>query len=171
MNGKKSGEPFYNKIEEYLLAFFFSLMVIITGFTVFSRYLFSFTFSWAEQATRIFFVWITFIGISLAAYKSRHLKVTAVTLVMSKKAGERLIFFGDFVSFLFGFYIAYYILDIIIMTIQKGQVFPSMPWLPTWTMYMGGVLGMIGFSLRLLQVSIVPFIRDNLLGGSRAKQE
>jgi TRAP-type C4-dicarboxylate transport system permease small subunit len=152
-------DPFYNHIEEYVLAFFFAWMVVITAVSAVTRYFFGYTASWAEQVTRIFFVWITMAGISWAGFKGKHLKVTAISLVVPQKAAEFLIFLGDLLTAIFGVYITYYIITIMVSQIQTHQVFPSVPWLPVWTMYLAGVFGMLGLSIRLCQASIIPYLR------------
>ncbi|MGE4284529.1 MAG: TRAP transporter small permease [Clostridia bacterium] len=155
--------PFHDKIEEYIIIVFFSLMVIITAVNVFSRYLLSFTFSWAEQVTRIFFVWITFAGISLAAGRSMHLRVSAITLILPKRWGSKVLFIGDFVAAIFGIFMSYKIIFLIQVIVVKSQTFSAVPWLPVWIMYLPGTLGMLGFSIRLIQTSIWPTIKKRLM--------
>ena len=46
------------------------LMIILVIFNVFSRYLFNFSISWAEEVATICFVWSVFMGAS-ATYKNR----------------------------------------------------------------------------------------------------
>lgn len=73
----KTKTPWYNKIEMAIIVVLFSCMTLITFGSVVSRYCFSFTFSWAEQLTRVMFVWITFAGISLAGLRGAHMRVSA----------------------------------------------------------------------------------------------
>ena len=154
-----SNRTFYDRIEEYVIAVCFSLMVIITAFTVFSRYSLSFTFSWAEQLTRIFFVWITFAGISLAAGRSMHLRVMAITLIIPKKMIPIVLLFADTLTAIFGFFISYKIFILIQIMVDRNQTFSAIPWLPVWVMYLPGTLGMLGFSIRLIQSSIWPAVK------------
>ena len=51
----KTKTPWYNKIEMAIIVVLFSCMTLITFGSVVSRYCFSFTFSWAEQLTRVMF--------------------------------------------------------------------------------------------------------------------
>lgn len=152
------------KIEEYILAVLFGAMVLITSVNIFTRYLMSYTFSWAEQVTRILFVWITMTGVSLAALKGKHLKVTALTMILPKKAGKAVLFIGNIISAVFGIVIAYYIFDLILNMIKFPQSFSAMPWLPVWVMYIPGVVFMVGFVIRLLQGEIIPEIKELMKG-------
>lgn len=85
----------WNHIEIAVIILFFSLMCLVTFGSVITRYFFSFTFSWTEQFSRICFVIITFAGISWAASKGAHLKVTVLTAVMPHKVEQVMILFGD----------------------------------------------------------------------------
>ncbi len=147
----KPKAPFHDNIEINVIIVLFTLMLAITAFTVASRYLFSFTFSWAEQLTRIMFVWITFAGISWAGKLGVHMRVSAVASILGARLGRRLILFGDAVTVFFGFYMAYKIFMILHVVYTKGQIFATVPWIPVWVMYLAGVLGMTGLSLRVIQ--------------------
>lgn len=148
------------KIEEYILALLFGTMVLITSVNIFTRYFMSYTFSWAEQVTRILFVWITMAGVSLAALKGKHLKVTALTMVLPKKAGKVIILIGNIISAVFGIIIAYYIIDLILNMLKFPQSFSALPWMPVWVMYIPGVIFMLGFVIRLFQGEIIPEIKE-----------
>lgn len=158
-------DPFYNHIEKWIMVFCLAMMCIITFVNVITRYFFSFTFSWAEQISRILFVWLTFSGISFCALKSGHLKVTVLGSVFHK-AGGAISLFGDLVSILFGFYACYHITTIFVKNIISNQVFSAIPGLPVWVMYLPGVIFTFTFSLRLIQVSLIPAIKRK--GGRKA---
>src|SRR5699024_4902928 len=67
---------------------------------------------------------------------------------------------GDTVALLFGLYMAYYIFDNMMFLMEKGSVYTSVRWLKQWVMYLPGVLGLLGFSLRLIETSIYPILKD-----------
>ncbi len=52
-----------------------SIMLAITFFSVVSRYVFSFTFDWAEELSRFLFVWSVFLGSALIMGENGHLAV------------------------------------------------------------------------------------------------
>lgn len=145
--------PIYDKIEIFIIILLFTFMVAISGFTVFSRYLFSFTFSWAEQITRIMFVWITFAGISWAGLLGHHMRVNLLSKFLGK-GGRYLMWAGDCITVLFGVYMAYKIFGVMSTIYKREQVFSAMPWMPVWIMYLAGVLGMLGLSIRTIQRNI-----------------
>ena len=136
--------------EEYLLAIFMTFMLITLTAQVFCRYFLSFSFSWAEQASRIGFVWLTMVGISLAAKKGMHLKIDAVPQFFPRSA-KTVNFISNTVTILFGLGMGGLIFKTVLMQVKFSQYFSSIPWLPTWTMYIAGVLGLFGLSLRTAQ--------------------
>lgn len=141
--------------EEYLLFIFMVLMLIVLSLQVFTRYVLGFSFSWAEQFARFGFVWLTMTGVSLAAKKGMHLKVDFLPQNLSRPLAVKISFFSDVFVVLFGVYMAHLIFKTVLMQIRLHQVFSSIPWLPVWTMYLAGVLGMLGLSFRTLQRMIM----------------
>jgi TRAP-type C4-dicarboxylate transport system permease small subunit len=143
--------PWYDKIEKSVIIVLFTCMVAIIGFTVFSRYIFGYTPSWAEQASRIMFIWISFAGVSWAGATGAHLRVTAVTMFAGEKVSKIFLLIGDLITMGFGLFIAYKMLFIIQTVVEKGQTFASMQWLPAWILYVPAVAGMIGLPARIIQ--------------------
>ncbi|RGY94981.1 TRAP transporter small permease [Clostridium sp. AM58-1XD] len=161
---KEKKEPLINQIEEYMLAIIFAVMVIVTAVNVFTRYVFSYTFSWAEQFTRLLFVWLTFVGVSLAALKGKHLKVSAAAQLLPGKMGTVVFLIGDVVTVIFSLYMIRYMIIIINNILVNKQVFSAMTWLPMWVMYVPGVIGMAGWAVRTVQASLIPGIKTLISG-------
>ena len=158
-------EPFYNRIEEFIIVVLLTAIVIILTISVFTRYVFHFTFSWAEEMSRFLLVWAMCAGISWAGKTGEHLTVTALANVFHKKYPEveRMIFWiGDILNVLFCAYMAYRLWNVTFTVMNSHQVFTSMPWLPKWLMYFAGVLAMIGLCIRVIQ---------KLVGECLAKKE
>ena len=147
---KKSVYHYLDLWEEYLLAIFMTFMLITLTAQVFCRYVLSFSFSWAEQASRIGFVWLTMVGISLAAKKAMHLRIDALPQFFPRTA-KSVNFFANTITIFFGFGMGFLILKTVVMQFELKQYFSSIPWLPTWTMYIAGVIGLFGMSVRTAQ--------------------
>jgi len=137
----------------------FSAMVVIMFGSVISRYFFNFVFSWAEQLTRVMFVWVTFCGISLAGLKGAHMRVTAITIVLGEERSKYVFWLADVVCIIFGLYISYFMYNWTRMAFTLNQTFTAMPWMNVGVMYLAGVLGMIAFSIRCAQ-SLVQRLRE-----------
>lgn len=120
----------WNHIEIAVIILFFSLMCLVTFGSVITRYFFSFTFSWTEQFSRICFVIITFAGISWAASKGAHLKVTVLTTVMPHKVEQVMILFGDIISIIYGVVMSFQILKMVRISCSTIKFFLPSPGCP-----------------------------------------
>ena len=146
--------PFYIRIEEYIIIALLTVIVVILTFSVITRYIFSFTFSWAEELSRFCLVWAMCAGISWAGYSGQHLTVDALATAFHKKAPsvESGIFWvGDILNFLFACYMTYRLWIITSTVMASHQVYTSMTWLPKWLLYFAGVCGMAGMAIRIVQ--------------------
>lgn len=152
--------PKFANIEIYIIVVVFMYMMITLFVEVISRHFFSTSYSWIEPMARLGFIWITFAGVSLAAGRSMHLRVSLISSIFPQKIGPFFLFFGDLVAMIFGFYMAYHVYDNMMFLFNNGTVYPSVRWLPKWLMYLPGVLGLLGFSLRIIETSIYPTIKN-----------
>jgi TRAP-type C4-dicarboxylate transport system permease small subunit len=150
---------FLNNIEKYMIAALFMLMTVIMVFQVTTRYGFGFTVAWLEQFARLIFVWISFVGISYAATRSQHIRVSAMATFIKGKGGKVFLLIGDLICVLISLYLAYKIGGLTITVYTKHQYFSAMPFMPIWVMYISGVLGMLGLAIRTLQYGVIPDIK------------
>ena len=149
MNEKKT--PWYDNIERAIIVALFLFMLVVLFMNVVTRFGFGYTASWTEQAARIAFVWMSFAGVSLAGLYGSHLQVTAVTMVLGEKHSKYIFWIGDIAVVVFGLYMSFKIFRVMQTVIMTKQTFPAIPWLPSWILYLPGVLGMLGLSLRTVQ--------------------
>lgn len=150
-------KAWYNNIERYLLLVLLCLVTIILFVNIVTRYIFNYSFSWAEQAARYMIVWASYVGIAWAGSLDVHMKVTALSLTM-KKHPERfdyILLIGDLITVVYALYMAYQI-GIVTNTIRlQGQILVSIPWIPKWSQYLAGVLGMAGLAVRIIQRRVI----------------
>lgn len=149
-----------NNIEKYLIVVLFTAMTVIVVFQITTRYGFGFTVAWMEQMARLIFVWLSFIGISYAAAHTQHIRMTAVATLMKGKGGKVLLLIGDIIAVLVGLYLTYKITGLTIVVYTKEQTFSAMPFVPIWVMYVSGIIGMLGFSIRTFQHGVIPGIQS-----------
>jgi TRAP-type C4-dicarboxylate transport system permease small subunit len=60
----------------------------------------------------------------------------------------------------------WHIFTLVLQQIEKWQTFSSMTWLPVWTMYISGVIGMIGIAVRTLEFGLLPALSSGERSGS-----
>jgi TRAP-type C4-dicarboxylate transport system permease small subunit len=59
----------------YLAMIFLVVMIIIVSTTVFTRYLFNFTFRWTDEVALMMMIWFGFLGMALGVKQSVHLSI------------------------------------------------------------------------------------------------
>lgn len=159
MEENRKKVPFYNQIEKYMIVSMFLVMTVIIALNVVTRFVFNFTLSWGEQLARLLLVWTSFAGISWAGMINAHMRVTALSLAFKKnpKIFEIIYLLGDIVAVIYGFYLSWQIFGVMILVKNQGQVLSALPLVPKWIMYLAGVLGMTGMSIRIIQRRVGEF--------------
>mgnify|MGYP000881041068 FL=1 len=159
MEENRKKVPFYNQIEKYMIVSMFLVMTVIIALNVVTRFVFNFTLSWGEQLARLLLVWTSFAGISWAGMINAHMRVTALSLAFKKnpKIFEIIYLLGDIVAVIYGFYLSWQIFGVMILVKNQGQVLSALPLVPKWIMYLAGVLGMAGMSIRIIQRRVGEF--------------
>lgn len=159
MEENRKKVPFYNQIEKYMIVSMFLVMTVIIALNVVTRFVFNFTLSLGEQLARLLLVWTSFAGISWAGMINAHMRVTALSLAFKKnpKIFEIIYLLGDIVAVIYGFYLSWQIFGVMILVKNQGQVLSALPLVPKWIMYLAGVLGMAGMSIRIIQRRVGEF--------------
>lgn len=145
--------PWYDKIEAAIIIVLMIAMTAILFVNVVTRFGFKYTASWTEQAARIMFVWVTFAGVSLADKTCSHLQVNVVDMIFGKRA-KYLYWIGDIITIVFCAYISYMIFQVMMTVLASKQTFAAIKWLPSWILYLPGVLGMLGLVARIIQRNV-----------------
>ena len=77
MGKKKSIVQYLGRAELAILAFLGIAQTLIMFSNAIGRYFFEYTFPWAEEVTRILFVWAMFLAITTAFIRNQHIGFTA----------------------------------------------------------------------------------------------
>ena len=67
------------------------------------------------------------------------------------KIFEAVYLVGDVIAVGYGIYMSYEIFRLMNLIRNQGQVLSALPFVPKWIMYLAGVLGMAGMSIRIIQ--------------------
>jgi len=148
-----------DKTEERIIFVLMSLSLVLLFTQVVTRYVFSYSFTWAEQLVRIFFVWVTLMGISLAAKYGRHICIDVTQMFLPKAVIRVMDIVAGLFTIFMGCLLAYLIYRIVASQIAHPQYFSTMLWLPVWTMYLAGILGMLGLTIRTAIYGVWPLIK------------
>lgn len=149
-----------DKTEERVIFVLMSAALIISFTQVVTRYFFAYSFSWGEQLVRIFFVWVTLMGISLCGKYGMHISIDVIKMFLPKTVIKIIDIIASIITVFLGFFLSYLIFKIVRAQIAHPQTFTSMPWLPAWTMYIAGVLGMFGLAARTAIYGLWPLLTN-----------
>jgi TRAP-type C4-dicarboxylate transport system permease small subunit len=148
-----------NYVEAAGICVLFAVLLVLMMFQIVTRYVFSFSLAWVEQLCRLLFVYISLLGMSYAAMKYQHLRVSALAVFSKNMTGKVILLVGDIICSVFSLFLAYRILLLTSGVYRSGQGFAAMPAVPIWVMYAAGVLGMFGLSVRTFQFGVIPGVR------------
>ena len=138
------------KVEEWMLAFGVILITAITTGNAISRKIFNYSWSSAEECTQFLLVIVTFMGISYAARKGRHIRMTAFFEFMPKKMQKLLTLFTCLITAAILFYLAKHAIVYVHNVYSVGRVTPSLR-IPFWTTVMWVPIGLILAGIQYLR--------------------
>ncbi len=115
-----------SKIEKYILSYGIICLATVTVGNVLSRKLFNYSWSFAEEISQFILVIVTFMGISYAARKSRHIRMTAFYELVNDKAKKILILLVSLVTAAILFYLSYQAVLFVLEVKMYGRVTPAL---------------------------------------------
>ena len=75
MQRSKKIARWLESIQTYSCIFFLTLMSLVVIVQVFSRYIFNFSFVWAEELVRYLMIWMVMLGSALVQSKNEHIRI------------------------------------------------------------------------------------------------
>lgn len=97
-----------DNLERWIMMALFVALFIIVMAGIISRVVFNSPFTWTEEAARLVFIWLVFMGISYGTKYDKHINVTIVLDRMPKKAAAAFIIFWDLVALAVFVWVAFY---------------------------------------------------------------
>ncbi|RNF38389.1 TRAP transporter small permease [Planococcus salinus] len=140
----------FAKAEEAFLVLTLVVMVALIFSQVVGRYVFSNAPSWTEEMARYIHIFQVWIGASYAVKLREHIRVEA--FITRFKGVPRQILETITLAIWFGIalFLAYFGTQLVLTSIQNGQVTPAMQ-MPMWIPFLAIPLGGFGMCIRLLQ--------------------
>lgn len=96
------------KIISYLAMIFLVVMIIIVSTTVFTRYVFNFTFRWSDEVALLMMIWFGFLGMALGVKESVHLSIEFFMSLFPDKYQEYIYKIENILVGIFGWYLTKY---------------------------------------------------------------
>lgn len=75
----RSGNAYLNKLIsglDVIIGLLVIGVVVTVSMNVFGRFLFSYSFAWAAEISRLFFIWMVLLGAGIASLTNEHVAVT-----------------------------------------------------------------------------------------------
>jgi C4-dicarboxylate transporter DctQ subunit len=113
-------------VEEAILSWGVITMAVMTIGNVLSRKFFNHSWSFSEEVSQFILVIISFIGVSYAARKGRHIRMTAVSEMMPFKVQKVMILVVAFVTMIILFYLCYHSSFYVMKIHAYGRVTPAL---------------------------------------------
>ncbi|MHB9029252.1 MAG: TRAP transporter small permease [Candidatus Latescibacterota bacterium] len=136
--------------EETALAFLVLTMVVLVSVQVLSRYVFHVSLSHTEEIVRYLFVWATFLGAAGAAFRGRHLAVSAGWKQKNHAVMRRIRFIIGTGALLFALALLVYGTKIVMLQAVTAQKTAALG-LPMWCIGLAVPAGSALLIFRILQ--------------------
>lgn len=148
---KRIWTAIYEDFEQYFCAYLMIIMVVTLGLQVFFRYVLDASLTWSEELSRFAFIWIIYLGASLAVKREQHVRVTAQYLVIPEKIRFFWWMLSDIAWGIFNIIFAIQGILIVDHAFQFREISPALGWSAAW-LYMVIPGGFILMTLRMIQL-------------------
>ncbi len=151
----------FEYVEEILITIGLVVMTTLAFGNVLSRYLFHASWSFTEEITTSLFVWVTFLGASVAAKRKGHLGLSIITDNLPPKGQKVAVLFSvATATVVFGILLKYG-LEMVITQYKMNQTSPAIGW-PEWIYGTAIPVGAILMIVRFLELGY-----NELKGGQK----
>jgi len=105
---KETLKKINDNFEKWIMMLLFGVLFMIVMAGIISRCVFNQPFTWTEEAARLVFIWLVFMGISYGTKYDKHINVTIIMDRMPKIAAALLTVFWDIVALVIFLWITFY---------------------------------------------------------------
>ncbi|MGE0821841.1 MAG: TRAP transporter small permease [Candidatus Binatia bacterium] len=157
-------------IEEKILSTSILLLAGITIVNVFSRTVLNASLTFAEELAQFLIIFITFIGLSYAASKGRHIRMSALYDQLGHRARKRVMIVITATTANLMFLFAYYSLRYIATVRALGSVSPALQ-VPLYLIYTVAPIGFVLAGLQYTLATIRNWTEDEVYLSYQEKDE
>jgi C4-dicarboxylate transporter, DctQ subunit len=130
------------RFEAFVLAFGVILMAVNSIANVIGRFVFAQSIYFTEELNQFLIVLVTFVGISYAARKGRHIRMSAFYDQLSERGRKVMMILVAAVTAAVLFVLAYYSFEYVMRVAKLGKVTPSLQ-VPLYLTYIWVPLGLL----------------------------
>ncbi|MBW2305376.1 MAG: TRAP transporter small permease [Deltaproteobacteria bacterium] len=122
----------FQNFEKYFCAFLMVVLVVCLGLQVFFRYVLEAALTWSEELSRFAFIWVIYVGASMAAKDRQHIRVTAQTHLLPRHWRPYQWLLADVVWGVFNILFAIQGIRLVKHMIRFPLISPSLEWSAYW---------------------------------------
>lgn len=137
------------RFEAFVLAFGVILMAVNSIANVIGRFVFAQSIYFTEELNQFLIVLVTFVGISYAARKGRHIRMSAFYDQLSERGRKVMMILVAAVTAAVLFVLAYYSFEYVMRVAKLGKVTPSLQ-VPLYLTYIWVPLGLVMTGIQYL---------------------
>lgn len=152
-----------------MMALFIALFFIVLS-GIISRTIFNSPFTWTEEAARLVFIWMIFMGISFGTKYDKHINVTIVLDKLPRKVATAMDIFWDIVALIIFIWISIKgVQYIVYMSSSVTSVLRINSGITTSIVAISGILNCYRIVEKMLKVH-VPAFKEAGKGGKEEKK-
>jgi C4-dicarboxylate transporter, DctQ subunit len=137
------------RFEAFVLAFGVILMAVNSIANMIGRFVFAQSIYFTEELNQFLIVLVTFVGISYAARKGRHIRMSAFYDQLSERGRKVMMILVAAVTAAVLFVLAYYSFEYVMRVAKLGKVTPSLQ-VPLYLTYIWVPLGLVMTGIQYL---------------------
>lgn len=138
-------------IEEVTATIFLAIMCLFVFMQLISRYVLKDPLLFTEEVARFSYVWVTFIGLSLAAKTREHISINVFVQRLPSKTRKRINIVAHFVSFVILSYLFYW--GVVFANFNKMMISPALEF-SLLIVYISFPIGTAMAAIRTLQMLV-----------------
>lgn len=118
----------YENLEEYLCVFFVALIVVSLSVQVIVRFTLGEAVAWAEEMSRFALIWTVYVGASMAAKRTLHVRVSVQFMAFPPKVRLAFRVLADGIWMAFNLIAAYVCTQVVADSFSYPEVSPTLRW-------------------------------------------
>ena len=158
------------RVEESLLASAILLIAVLQIVNIFCRTVLGFSLAIAEELTQFCIIAVCFIGLSYAASKGRHIRMTAIYDQLNQQWRKALMLLITAFTGLILLVLTYYAADYVITVYQLGGIYPASR-VPFFLVYGIAPIGLGLSALQFILAAVQNLLESDVYISAEVKDE
>ncbi|PUU87508.1 MULTISPECIES: TRAP transporter small permease [Halanaerobium] len=154
-----------DKVIKYLIITFLTLMVVLVFMQVIFRFVLNNPLQWSEELSRFLFVWISFLGASLALKQGQHLGIDVFLKLFPRKLSKFFIFLSYIFILIFLVGISYKGVGVLNIVSRQRSASLRIPMIYPYSGVFIGLFLMIINTINILKNMVFGNALDEILDG------